>query len=48
MVGAYPRGKRWDMCYGKKGEESKIEDIKKLRWFDKDPVYGAQGPSLEA
>jgi uncharacterized protein YjlB len=23
MVGSYPNGKNWDMCYGKKGEEAR-------------------------
>ncbi|KAH0384593.1 hypothetical protein KCU92_g4317, partial [Aureobasidium melanogenum] len=47
MVGSYPRGLSWDMCYGKKGEESKIEGIEKLGWFEKDPVYGEGGPATE-
>ena len=47
MVGCYPTGCNWDMCYGKSGEESKIEKIKDLPWFKKDPVYGDEGPVLE-
>ncbi|CAD0093599.1 unnamed protein product [Aureobasidium mustum] len=47
MVGSYPRGLSWDMCYGKKGEESKVKGIEKLGWFEKDPVYGEEGPALE-
>lgn len=47
MVGAYPPGANWDMCYGKKGEEEKVEGIKGLRWFKKDPTYGDDGPALE-
>ena len=35
------------MCYGKEGEEEKIENIKSLRWFDRDPIYGDTGPALE-
>ena len=46
MVGCYPKGSSWDMCYGKKGEESKIEGIRKLGWFARDPVYGDEGPVL--
>lgn len=46
MVGSYPVGFNWDMCYGKKGEEKKVEDIKKLDWFTRDPIYGDEGPSL--
>lgn len=47
MVGCYPKSLNWDMCYGKKGEESKVESIKKLGWFEKDPVYGKEGPALD-
>ena len=47
MVGCYPPGKRWDMCYGKEGEESKVQSIKAQSWFQKDPVYGDHGPALE-
>lgn len=47
MVGSYPRGLSWDMCYGKKGEESKIKGIEKLGWFEKDPVFGDGGPASE-
>ncbi|KAI0172700.1 RmlC-like cupin domain-containing protein [Hypoxylon sp. FL1284] len=47
MVGAYPRGCNWDMCYGKKGEEAKVQNISRISWFDKDPVYGENGPVLE-
>ncbi|KAK3706380.1 hypothetical protein LTR37_012758 [Vermiconidia calcicola] len=46
MVGCYPTGWSWDMCYGKSGEESKIEKIKDLPWFKRDPVYGDDGPVL--
>lgn len=47
MVGAYPTGESWDMCYGKKGEEGKIEKIRSLGWFERDPVYGEVGPVLD-
>ena len=30
MVGSYPKGKQWDMCYGREGEEDKIEGIRHL------------------
>lgn len=46
MVGTYPIGEQWDMCYGKHGEEKKIEGIQHLGWFKKDPIYGDQGPVL--
>lgn len=48
MVGSYPPGKPWDMCYGMEGEEHKVDGIKALRWFSKDPIFGDQGPCLEA
>jgi uncharacterized protein YjlB len=44
MVGCYPKGCSWDMAYGKKGEEEKIKEIEKLSWFERDPVYGDDGP----
>lgn len=47
MVGSYPIGKHWDMCYGKKGEEENVSGIKSLDWFSRDPVYGDQGPALD-
>ncbi|KAL2865333.1 cupin domain-containing protein [Aspergillus lucknowensis] len=47
MVGAYPRGKSWDMCYGQPGEESKWQAIGRLGWFGRDPLYGKDGPALQ-
>lgn len=46
MVGAYPPGKQWDMCYGREGEEEKVKGIAQLGWFEKDPVYGEGGPAV--
>jgi uncharacterized protein YjlB len=47
-VGAYPVGsEQWDMCYGREGEEGRVEGIKGVRWFGGDPVYGEDGPVLE-
>ncbi|KAF6791662.1 hypothetical protein CMUS01_16224 [Colletotrichum musicola] len=46
MVGSYPKGCHWDMCYGKHGEESKVARISKLDWFVEDPIYGADGPAV--
>ncbi|EMC96684.1 hypothetical protein BAUCODRAFT_69404 [Baudoinia panamericana UAMH 10762] len=46
MVGCYPKGCNWDMCYGKPGEEGKVAKIKNLPWFTRDPVYGDEGPVL--
>jgi uncharacterized protein YjlB len=47
MVGSYPKGRDWDMCYGGEGEEEKVKRIKGLGWFEKDPVYGQTGPVLD-
>lgn len=47
MVGAYPPGCEWDMCYGRPGEEGKVKGIKGLGWFERDPVYGDEGPVLD-
>jgi len=46
MVGSYPKGKSWDMCYGKEGEEEKVKRIGDLGWFERDPIYGDKGPVL--
>jgi uncharacterized protein YjlB len=46
MVGSYPKGKSWDMCYGNADEEEKVEGITSLGWFEKDPLYGHEGPTL--
>ena len=46
MVGSYQNGRSWDMCYGKKGEEEKIRGIGDLGWFERDPIYGDEGPTL--
>lgn len=46
MVGSYPVGKDWDMCYGRKGEEEKVKSIAGLGWFGRDPIYGDEGPTL--
>lgn len=48
MVGSYPKGCSWDMCYGEKGEEEKVKGIEKLSWFERDPIYGERGPAVEA
>lgn len=49
MVGSYPSNvEGWDMCYGKKGEEEKVQGIKSLKWFERDPIYGDEGPVLDS
>jgi len=46
MVGSYPKGDNWDMCYGKPTEDDKVKAIENIPWFSKDPIYGDAGPSL--
>lgn len=47
MVGSYPAGCDWDMCYGRAGEEDKLRGIEKLGWFRRDPIFGDEGPVLD-
>jgi len=52
MVGSYPVGApSWDMCYGDGRQEEDSEEIRKrisaLGWFDRDPLYGDDGPALK-
>ncbi|KAJ5301379.1 hypothetical protein PENANT_c023G09038 [Penicillium antarcticum] len=47
MVGAYPPGKQWDMCYGKPNEKEKVQSINNVAWFQRDPLYGVDGPALQ-
>lgn len=47
MVGSYPNGCDWDMCYGREGEERQVEGIVSVPWFDRDPIYGDHGPVLD-
>lgn len=47
MEGSYPKGRNWDMCYGKEEEEPKIKGISELGWFTKDPIYEDIGPVLK-
>nr|POE61047.1 uncharacterized protein yjlb [Quercus suber] len=47
MVGAYPEGREWDMCYGEQKDEMAVESIKGLKWFSRDPIYGDKGPVLD-
>ena len=46
MVGSYPSGCSWDMCYGNAGEEGKAAAVKDVKWLEKDPMYGNDGPVL--
>lgn len=49
MLGSYPQGRNWDMCYGVEGEdESRIrKNISQQAWFDRDPLYGDDGPAIQ-
>jgi uncharacterized protein YjlB len=45
VVGAYPHGQRWDVCYGKPGERPRAEhNIARVPMPKADPVYGSHGP----
>lgn len=48
VVGAYPHGHRYDMCYGKR-EERPAADKKIVRvpMPDADPLYGPDGPLMD-
>jgi uncharacterized protein YjlB len=47
VMGAYPAGQRWDMCYGKPGQRPRAdENIARVPLPETDPVYGADGPLL--
>jgi uncharacterized protein YjlB len=44
IVGAYPRGQRWDMCYGKAGERPTADqNIAAVPAPENDPVLGEMG-----
>jgi uncharacterized protein YjlB len=48
VVGAYPRGQRPDMNYGKAGERPGAdENIARVPLPTLDPIYGAHGPLLQ-
>jgi uncharacterized protein YjlB len=48
VVGAYPEGQRWDMCYGRPGERPKADqNIADVPMPSSDPVYGPGGPLLQ-
>jgi uncharacterized protein YjlB len=47
VIGAYPEGQEWDICYGKPEERLKAdENIARVPLPKSDPVYGADGPLL--
>jgi uncharacterized protein YjlB len=48
VVGAYPRGQRWDMCYGEAVERPQADqNIARVPVPDADPIYGTEGPLIE-
>lgn len=45
VIGAYPRGQEWDMCYGNPGERPGADErIGRVPLPEMDPVFGAGGP----
>lgn len=48
VVGAYPPGQHWDLCYGKPDERPRVlHNIANVPLPSTDPVYGNEGPLLE-
>lgn len=48
VVGAYPEGQDYDMCYGKPEERPRaIKNIPQVAKPQSDPVFGQSGPLLE-
>jgi uncharacterized protein YjlB len=46
-IGAYPKGKEYDMCYGKESERpAAVDNIRKVKIPDYDPVFGSGGGVL--
>lgn len=44
VIGAYPNGQDFDICYGKKEERpEKLNNIKKVGLPEYDPIYGGKG-----
>lgn len=49
VVGAYPRGQKWDMNYGRPSERASADaNIQRVRLPELDPVFGKEGPLLKA
>lgn len=47
IVGAYPRGQSWDLCYGKRAERPRADrHIAEVPLPATDPIFGASGPLL--
>ncbi|GMA46479.1 cupin domain-containing protein [Tetragenococcus muriaticus] len=44
VIGAYPNGQNYDICYGKKEERpEKLDNIKQVPMPGYDPIYGESG-----
>ena len=45
IIGAYPEGRDFDICRGRKGERPKADErIADVPMPKADPIYGADGP----
>jgi uncharacterized protein YjlB len=48
VVGAYPFGQQYDMCYGKSGERPQVDqNIASVLLPKSDPIYGLKGPLID-
>jgi uncharacterized protein YjlB len=48
VVGAYPAGQSWDLCYGTPEERPQaLRNIARVPVPSTDPLYGAAGPLIE-
>lgn len=48
IVGGYPQGQTWDMCYGKSDERPQADkNIARVPLPQSDPIYGADGPVMD-
>jgi uncharacterized protein YjlB len=48
VVGAYPAGQNWDLCYGRPDERPRVlRNIARVPLPSSDPVYGPAGPLFE-
>jgi uncharacterized protein YjlB len=48
VVGAYPAGQSWDLCYGRPEERPQVlRNIERVPLPATDPLYGERGPLLE-
>jgi uncharacterized protein YjlB len=48
VVGAYPRGRKYDMCYGKHEERPAADrNIVSVPTPEADPLYGPDGPLMD-